>query len=501
MSAGRAGTLCALLVVSGAARAVSQGYRLRVDTRFQAVAYRGMTLDSIVVGDTVAGPNGGLVSPEGYAVTCNPNRYCTFYRPGGIVHAAPITTTADITLWGLGVTGLSVRAIGRGVGDLSSGDNWAGTTSHVQLLEGYVQYAAERWTAQLGRQAVETRFGFTGFDGARVVLRDSRRGLEVSGYAGWGLWQGSTLPVTSPALNPLDEFRPPERTILAGAGGGWTTSHIDVRLSYQREVDPSTDYFVSERAGLDAVVRPYRGVTLTGGADYDIAQGWWGSAEATLGYSAPTGWLSARAGVRRYRPHFDLWTIWGAFSPVPYTAIDGSLALKPLAALEVHTQGEHYSYANSETATPLVSVESSGWRFSWGATYTLTKTCVLDGGYHAEFGPGAASRGFEGGVTYAAGDRLSIAAHAATLDRPLEFRFDQASLDLFGLTADYRPAPRLRIQLDASHYAEDRTRPDAGAFSWNQVRVSSRVLLFFGGGADTGGLPPAVRGMPERGSP
>ena len=497
----RAASLCVLLAAAGAGPGVAQDYRLRVDTRIQAVAYRGVTFDSIAVADTVAGPTGGLVSPDGYAVTCNPNGYCTFYRPGGVVHAAPIATTADLTLWGLGITGLSVRAIGRAVGDLSSGDNWAGTTSHVQLLEGYAQYAAERWTAQLGRQTVETRFGFTGFDGARLALRDSRRGLEVSGYAGWGLWQGAALPVTSPALNPLDEFRPPERTTLAGAAGALTTSHFDLRVSYQREVDPSTDYFVSERAGVDAVVRPYRGVTLTGGADYDLAQGWWGSAEAQLAYSAPAGWLSASAAVRRYRPHFDLWTIWGAFSPVPYTAFDGSITFKPLPGLQVATQGEHYSYSNSETATPLVSVETAGWRFSWSAAYTLTNAWLVDGGYHAEFGPGASSRGFEGGITYTASN-LAITAHGATLDRPLEFRFDEASLDLFGVTADYRPISRLQVQLDASRYAEDRKRPDAGAFSWDQLRVSGRVVLFFGGGsADGSGVPPAVRGMPERGSP
>jgi hypothetical protein len=61
---------------------------------------------------------------------------------------------------------------------------------------------------------------------------------------------------------------------------------------------------------------------------------------------------------------------------------------------------------------------------------------------------------------------------------------------------------RMRIQLEASRYAEDRKRPDAGAFSWDQLRVSGRVVLFFGGGsADRAGLPPAVRGMPDRGSP
>lgn len=471
----------------------AQGYRLRLDSRVQAVAYRGVTLDSVVVSDSA--------TAAGYALQCTPGGFCTFYRPGPVVHAAPVTTTADLTLWGLGVPGLSVRAIGRTVGDLASGDNWPGTTPRVQLLEGYAQYAVEHWTAQLGRQMVPTRFGLTGFDGGQVLVRDARRGVELTAYAGWGLWRGSALPVTSPALNPLDEFRPPERTVIAGADAAWTSAHVNARFSYQREVDPSADYFVSERAGIDVVARPYAGVTLSGGADYDVAQGWWGSASATVGYSAPGGRVSATAGVRRYRPHFDLWTIWGAFSPVPFTAVDGSVAVKPLPQLELRAAGEHYRFANSETATPLVSVESSGWRFSWSTSYAPRPAWVLEGGYHAEFGPGAASRGFEGGVTYASGRRLSLTAHAATLDRPLEFRYDAAALDLIGIAADYRPGSRLRFQLDASRYAEERKRPDPGAFSWDQVRVSARMILLFGSGADAGVLPPAVRAMPERGSP
>ena len=125
----------------------------------------------------------------------------------------------------------------------------------------------------------------------------------------------------------------------------------------------------------------------------------------------------------------------------------------------------------------------------------------MDGAYHAEFGPGAASRGFAAGLTYARGDRLSLTAHAATLDRPLEFRYEASSLDLIGLAADYRPAARLRFQLDASRYAEDRTRPDPGTFSWDQVRVAARMILLFGSGGEAGSLPPAVQAMPERGSP
>ena len=210
MRATRVIVLGLVLAALAPTRFAAQGYRLRVDSRLQSVAYRGVAFDSVAAIDTATVP--------GYAFQCNPTGYCTFYRPGPIVHAAPVSTTADVTVWGLGRAGLSVRAIGRAVGDLGSGDNWPGTSSHVQLLEGYAQYAAERWTAQLGRQTVATRFGFTGFDGGRVTVREPRTRLDATAYAGWGLWRGSVLPVTSPALNPLDEFRPPERTIVAGAG-------------------------------------------------------------------------------------------------------------------------------------------------------------------------------------------------------------------------------------------------------------------------------------------
>ncbi|HEY6207450.1 MAG TPA: hypothetical protein VIW28_00190, partial [Gemmatimonadales bacterium] len=452
-SGGRTRTLTAVALAALPGVAPAQGYRLRLDTRVQAVAYRGVALDSIAASDAVTGPGGGPVTPDGFAVIClSASGYCTYFRPGPVVHAAPVTTTADITVWGLGLPGVSVHATGRVSGNLSSVDNWPGTDSHVQLLEGYAQYAGERLTGQLGRQSVATRFGFTGFDGARLTVRDPQRGLEVTAYGGWGLARGVALPVTSPALNPLDDFQPRKRELVAGAGAGWITSRVDVRANYLREVDPTVDYFVSERAGVDVAIRPHAGWSLAGGADYDIAAGWWGSAEATASYLPAGGRLAATLGVRRYRPHFDLWTIWGAFSPVPYRAVEGSVSFAPVTKLRLRARGQAYEFDPAEVSTPLVTYETSGWRFSWGATSTLSPRCTIDGGYHAEFGPGASSRGFEGAVAFTPGKFLALSVYGSTLDRPLEFRFDDASLKMFGLFAEYRAASRLRLQLDASRY-------------------------------------------------
>jgi hypothetical protein len=99
-------------------------------------------------------------------------------------------------------------------------------------------------------------------------------------------------------------------------------------------------------------------------------------------------------------------------------------------------------------------------------------------------------------VTYSTGDLLTFGLQGSTLDRPLELRFDDATVHLYGAYAHYQPTPRVRVELDASRYLEDRQRPDAAAFSWNQTLVSARVVLTFASGADRHSLPPAVERMP-----
>jgi len=442
----------------------AQGYRLRVDTRGQSVAYRG-------IGDS------------------------TF------VHAIPISTTADLTMWGFGVSGLRVRTVTRLTLDASAaggGDDWPGTQPAALLLEGYGEYASDRFTAQLGRQDVESRLGFTGFDGARVAIHDSRSRFEAGGYAGWGLARAIALPVTSAALNPLDEYRPQDRQLVAGVTGLWSSTRVDVRANYLREVDPRADAFVSERAAIDVFGRPLGDAhwTASAGADYDIAAGLWGSAEARLRYTTGDGHLDASAGVRRYRPHFDLWTIWGAFSPVPYNAVDASAYVAVTRALHLRARGEAYEFDDTETATPLVTFERSGWRFSSGASWALPRGWTVEGGYHAEFGPGAASRGLEGAVSGTVADSLSLLLHASTLDRPLEFRFSDATLTTYGASVDYRATSRVRIQFDASGFSE-KQETVTDPVDWDQLRLSARVVLLFGRGADVGSLPAAIQRMPD----
>ena len=219
-----------------------------------------MTRDSILAASAVIGDNGGFETPDGFAVDLRP-RSAAFARSIDLVRAStgdPLVSSADLTVWGLGDRGLSVRANARWGVDLGADDLWPGTQPAVQLLEGYAEYTTPRLTGRLGRQHVTGRFGWTGFDGAALTLRSPRLGLELAGYGGWGLARSLDVPITSPSLNPLDDFQLPERHLTAGAALGWRTRRADVRAEYRREVDPSVDLFISERTALTAVLRASR---------------------------------------------------------------------------------------------------------------------------------------------------------------------------------------------------------------------------------------------------
>ncbi|MBS1241071.1 MAG: hypothetical protein H6R40_498, partial [Gemmatimonadetes bacterium] len=372
---------------------------------------------------------------------------------------------------------------------------WPATEPNAQLLEGYLEYERDWLKLRGGRLLLASRLQPMGFDGGWARGRWAGASLEFTGSGGWGLGQAAVVPVTSPVLNPLDEWRPVQRQLVAGGEIAWMPGPVDVRAEYRREVDPDLNYFVSERASLSFNAQPYRFLRATGGADWNMDYGELGSADLTLTYLGKQ--FTVSAGGRRYQPYFNLWTLWGAFSPVPYNALNASAQVNPISWLTLRARGERYWYEDSGADAPLVAVEDRGYRASAGGTIVPDSHWTLDGSYLLEFGPGASSRYFDVGVTYQPLTTLQLGASGGRVYRPLELRYYDATGTWVGGRASWSFANQMSIWGDGQYFKDTRDKPDAGANNWDQVRVRAGVTITFGSNVDRRApLPPARRSLP-----
>lgn len=467
---------------------VAQGYRVRLDARGQAVSFRALETDSVSVSevDTV---EGGFRDSDGRVVRCTASAYCYLFRPGPSVRAIPLAASASIAIWGFGVEGLSLHASGRVFKDAGNDNAWPGTEPSAQLIEGYAEYQRSSIVARAGRQLLSSRLEAMGFDGGWLKYRWNRASLELTGYGGWGLGQAAVITASNPALNPLNEFRPRDRQIVAGAEAALISSFADVRTEYRREIDPEDDYFVSERAAL-SVATGIRAIRFTGGMDYNIAEGRAGSADANVTYLARK--FSVTAGARRYRPYFSLWTLWGAFSPVPYRAASLSAQVRAAEWLSINARTERYAYDEAEVSTALVpQLTDNGWRVRGGANGKIGKRLTFDGTYGLEHGPGASARSADLSLDFAATKTLSFDVYGGSLDRPLELRFYDAKSKWVGGRAQWQPSDQHRLWADVSFVSDDRDLANNASSSLDQTRVRAGVSVAFGSGADRTPLPPA----------
>ncbi len=484
----------ALLAIARPLRA--QGYSLHVDLQAQTYAFRGLKSDSVRSDSVITNPDGSLISPGGHPVICpgNSASYCDFFLAGPRIDAIPLVGQVDANLWGLGVPGLRLHASARVSGQAGDPDAVAGTTPAFQLMEGYAEYVRDWLSGRLGRQFVTGRLGYSGFDGGMIRAQSYHLGLGITGYVGRGLAQGTFVTPSNPIINPLDQWQPAKGMIVAGGSVDWTSPRVDSRFDYEREVDNDTHGFVAERIALTAMGRLTPRWGIEGGADYDLSYGEVNKADLTLRYSDPR--FSASAGVRRYRPFFDLWTIWGAFSPTPYSAANAALTVEATSRLEVRGSIEYFWYGDTFTDAPLVTVQDDGWRSTVAAGYRFSPAWSADATFEVDRGPGAASNYLQGQVRWQARSDLKLGAHLGTVSRPLEFRYNSAGLFWTGVEGEYQAGSRVTLSLLADWLRDEQTEPDVGDFTWSQLRLSLKASWFLTSAADFERLPKALPRRP-----
>ena len=200
--------------------------------------------------------------------------------------------------------------------------------------------------------------------------------------------------------------------------------------------------------------RPAPRWSLAAGVDYDLANTWFGNADAAVRYVAPLDHRRWRAPAipAPLRPVDHLGCVQPGALP---RGERGRLAAPAAARSSCEGAGSATPSRTTETETPLVT-----WTMTAGGSESASRTprrraWTLDAGYREEYGPGASSHGFEGTVTFLPTRTLSLTAYGSTLDRPLEFRFEDASVDAFGLDAEWSPTDRLRLAIGGARYCED----------------------------------------------
>ncbi len=167
----RAGGWAAVIAlgVATAHPLAAQSWWLRFNASAQHIALRGLDEDSLPEAAAVTAPSGGLQTPGGIAVTCGGGTgYCYYFQAGGVESGLPASGGVDLSLWGLGVQGLSVKVSARALGDLSGGRVWPGTSPALELLEGYAEYIRGGLTVRGGRLLEQGRLanaGTSGLDG------------------------------------------------------------------------------------------------------------------------------------------------------------------------------------------------------------------------------------------------------------------------------------------------------------------------------------------------
>ena len=488
----------AAVVLAVPAAAWAQGYRATFDALAQTVEWRGWQVDSIARSDVVVSPEGSLLTPDGIAVDCGAGlAWCWFYRPGATQGAAPMALTTDVTAWGFGIKGLSARGNFRLHYD-ADGDatGWPGQQPSLQLWEAYLDYQRDWLQARAGRQIMDLRVGWTSFDGGRATVRFRKAGIELTGFGGWGLARAAAVPVSDPVTAPLNDFIPPQRTVTAGAVAAWVSAPAEVRAEYVREVDQASKGYALHMAALSTTIRPAPRWMLTGGLEYDIAQDLLGSADLSLRYALPS--LQVVGGYRRYRPIFPLWSVWAAFSPVPYNSAVGSAVLSPRPWLQLRGRVEYYRFEESNAGSPLFPNEQDGWRWSAGGTVTRLRHWTFDAGYIWERGTGAGVLGWDGSVRWDVRPDLALQASGALMKRPLAYRYSDASVLWFGGDVVWRVMPAWNVIMSAAWFDEDRDRPDEAAFEWSQTRLSARITYTMGSGdARRRSVPPVIDRMPS----
>ena len=470
----------------------AQGFRGELVTSARFIEVRPIGLDTVPRDQVVEGP-GGEPTFEGERVFCQNPDVCVRYRSRPVEEAVAAAQDLRLTGWGFGVQGLSAHLHARTRQDLGSDFVWPRTDDDFDLLQGYVQYNRGPVRARLGRQRLTSGLGFSSYDGASVLVEPGGDlgdlGLRLEAYGGRSLARGLSEP-RHEALRGAGTFFPDKDAWLVGAAvGAEPVAGTRFTARYQREIWSDRSALLSERASLDVRSDFFRPVTLEGSMDWDFAFGRVGKAHLTARVPVDDR-LTVELTGRRYLPYFELWTIWGFFSPVAFHEGQARVTWAPSPSVGVWAAGGYRSYGDADTEPVLGGVSDDGWTASAGGTVRATGRVRLSGSYRVERSAGAFLSSGQLEASWQALDRVRLTVHGTASQQIEEFRVGEGVVAGGGASLRILLPLEMELSGGASLYRQTFENRPSGV-DWDQLRAWSSLRIPLGGdpGLDTGRRP------------
>jgi hypothetical protein len=452
-----------------------QGVRGWASSSVRFFELRPLQLDTAAAEQVVTGPD-GRPRVDGNPVSCTAGLPCTFLRPGVSETAVVGSQDVGFTAWGLGVTGLSFTGLIRARDRLRGELDWPLADDPFDVLVGYAQLQRSRIRIRLGRQDTPSGLGFSGFDGAAV--RWDGGGWWAEAFGGRSLARGLN-ETRREALRGIEDFVPDQEAYLWGgaAGARWVRSSIGLR--YQREIIADRSGLVAERAALDVATVLPGAVRVTASADYDVPFDRMGKAHVTLQRTLASGRLLAEVTARRYVPYFELSTVWGFFSPVPYREgrVRMHAGLSRTAGLSLSLAAREYGDAS--VSTVLSPLEDRGWQGELAGEWRPDERLELQGSWQLDWGNSAYLHAIDAAVGVRLHRAVRVRLSGTSFQQFEAYRLGDGRALGGGVSMDVQASQR--VNLDAGVFL---MRQDAGRGSsddvWNQTRGWFGLRYAFG---------------------
>jgi hypothetical protein len=448
----------------------AQTVRATGTTTLQYVELRPLVDDSVAA-SLAWGEGLARYTEDGRLVRCADSaEFCRFTRSGDVVSTVPGVQDISLSVWGFG-QGIRGYAKVRGRTVVSGEDDlWPRSDDRQDVLVAYAEVDRGRLRVRAGRQWKVSGLGYYNYDGGSALLR--RGAFSLEGYAGWSLARGLNEPRTSESLAAIESFATEARAHIFGGQVSYRPrTGAALSALYQREIRDDRAGLHSERAALNGVFRRGRS-SLEGSLEVDLAL-------RTVNEALIRAWLlpwpALGVGVygRRYRPFFELWTIWGAFSPVGFDEY-GTNAMWSAGRTTVQLRAARREYNETDASSTFGPVRTDGWNVGVSGSTRLSQRWLVQGGFRTDIGFGAAKDNGYVRVQRQLQDDAHVGLHLQAFQRIYEFRVDQGTVIGVGADASLRLGAQARISGSLTSYSHTvgDTSPDV---DWSQLRGSLRL--------------------------